>query len=57
MSNETRAAPPKECKECESAHNGINGRYCHVLNAYVEQTTEQRCKEQKVLTSKQQTEK
>lgn len=41
----------------QCTHNGINGRYCHVLNAYVEQTTEPRCKEQKVLTSKQQTEK
>lgn len=31
------------CAACSTAHNSINGRYCHVLKRYVEHDNEPRC--------------
>ncbi len=32
-----------KCQACPLAHNGINGRYCGLLDHYVEQDKKPRC--------------
>lgn len=31
------------CQACANAHNAINGRYCRIINDYVEYKTEPPC--------------
>lgn len=38
-----RHATNPRCAACPTAHDGINGRYCHVLKRYVEHDPEPRC--------------
>lgn len=45
---EEKASPPKECRKCKTAHNGINGRFCELKMMYVEHQTKPICKPQKI---------